>query len=137
MDTEDTATIPVTPPVHVEQYASHTSLSWTANGIEQFVAAVRTTAGANTPIVVDATNAAGRRRLGIDEIDTTTAATTYVRVEPDRPWTLAWDRRSDPVVTLTGTPRPATARRFHVETTDCDGWDDTPRSRLQGLLNKA
>ncbi|ERG89402.1 MAG: hypothetical protein J07HX5_01560, partial [halophilic archaeon J07HX5] len=87
---DDPRSIAVDPPVHVESYSSHTSLSWTASGIDQFVAALRAseTVPADTTPVVDATTAAGQRRLRLDEIDTMSGATKYVRVEPSAPWTL-------------------------------------------------
>lgn len=131
---EETEPVPVDPPVHVEQYVGHASLSWTAGGVERLVETAKGTS-VEAPAVVDATNTAGRRRVELTDIDTTTGATTYVRVEPERPWTVAWERRSTPVVTLTGTPEATTVHRFHVGTTDCEEWGQSNRAQLTRLLN--
>ena len=135
MASRDTGTVQVDPPVHVERYASHVSVSWTAGDIEQFVVGVEAILRPNVPAVVDATDAAGRQQLELDEIDTAARTTTYVRVEPEQPWTLAWGRRTQPVVTLTGTPDRPTVRRLHVATTDCEQWADAPRFRLGEMLD--
>jgi hypothetical protein len=124
----------VEPTVHVERYEHHCSFTWRADGLERFlraVAACDAVPDGSTP-VVDATNAAGRRRLALREIDTT-GATTYVRVDPPRPWTLSWERRTEPVVSLTGLPVPSTCRRLHVATTGCDGWSSSPLERVAEL----
>lgn len=131
---QETATVTVDPAVHIERYASHVSLSWTAGSVGRFVETVRSVS-ADAPAVVDATNAAGRRQVELTDIDTTTGATTYVRAEPERPWTVAWERRSTPVVTLTGTPTVTTTRRVHTGTTDCEGWSRSRRARLARLLD--
>jgi hypothetical protein len=131
---QETTTVPVDPPVHVERYASHVSLSWTAGGVERFLGTVRDVS-VDAPAVVDATNTAGRRQVELTDIDTTTGATTYVRAEPERPWTVAWERRSTPVVTLTGTPEAAITRRIHTGTTGCAGWSRSQQARLARLLD--
>jgi|APHM01.1.fsa_nt_gi hypothetical protein len=135
-ETEGPRSIAVDPPVHVESYPSHTSLSWTAGGIDQFVAALRASEAvpAETTPIVDATTAAGQRRLRLHAIDTTSGATKYVRVEPSAPWTLSWERRTEPVVSLTGSPSPATCRTFHVATTACVEWTPLQRETLSRLL---
>jgi hypothetical protein len=128
--------VPVDPPVHVETFATHASLTWRAAGLERFLEAVRATGSIPddaTP-TVDATNAAGRRRLRLDEIDATSGVTTYVRVDPPAPWTLAWERRTDPTVSLTGTPDAGTCRALHVATTDCAEWTRSHRAALDRLL---
>lgn len=126
--------LPVDPSVYVERYPSHASVSWQAGSLDQFLAAIED-AGAipeNPALVVDATNAAGQRRCSPRDIDTATGATTYVRADAQGPWTVSWERRTTPVVTITGTPTPRTCRRFHVATTECDRW---PHSRL-GTLSR-
>lgn len=134
--TDNPRSIAVDPPVHVESYPTHTNLSWTAGGIDQFVAALRASEAvpADTTPVVDATTAAGQRRLRLDGIDTTSGATKYVRVEPPAPWTLSWERRTKPVVSLTGSPSPATCQTFHVATTACVEWTPPQRETLSRLL---
>ena len=122
--------IETTPPVNIETFASHVTLTWTSLGLSQFVDIadrVDVVPADSTPIV-DATNAAGRRRLPLTEIDTTTAATKYVRFEPDCPWTLAWERRTTPVVSLCGSPSPTVCQQAHIITTTenldaRDGWN--------------
>lgn len=128
--------IPVDPLVHVETFATHASLTWRAGDLAWFLAAVRASPKIpdDTRPTVDATNAAGRRRLRLDEIDATSGATIYVRVNPPAPWTLAWERRTDPTVSLTGTPDAGTCRALHVATTDCEAWAQSHRNALDRLL---
>lgn len=128
--------IPVNPAVHVETFTTHASLTWRAGGLARFLEAIRTSTVVpdETRPIVDATNAAGRRQLRLDEIDTTSGATTYVRVDPPEPWTLAWERRTDPTVSLTGTPDAGTCQVFHVATTDCAAWAQSHCAALDELL---
>ena len=129
--------VPVEPPVYVETYGGHVSLTWTAAGVGQFLDTVRAagTVPADTTPVVDATNAAGQRRMRLDEIDTSGGATTYVRVEPPASWTVAWERRTEPVVSLAGNPTVETCRAFHVGTTACSAWPTDAVSALTRLLD--
>ena len=129
--------VPVEPPVHVETYGAHVSLTWTAAGVGRFLDAVRAADAvpADTTPVVDATNAAGQRRMRLDEVDVSGGATTYVRVEPPASWTVAWERRTEPVVSLAGTPTVDTCRAFHVGTTACSTWSADAVSALRRLLN--
>lgn len=123
---------PVSPPIYVERYASHVSLSWQAGDLDRFLGTVTDldSVPADPAFVVDATNAAGQRRIPLSDIDTTTRATTYVRVDPDTPWTVAWERRTTPVVSLSGAPTALACRRLHHGTTDCEQW---PAGQLQTL----
>ena len=132
-------TIGVDPPVHVESYRSHLSLSWTALGVERFVAALQTaeTVPPTATLTVDATDTAGRYRTTPDEIQTTADTITYVRVDPSPPWTLSWERRTDPVVSLAGSPSAPTCRSFHTATTSCNEWGSAHRDALARALSTA
>ena len=132
-------TIGVDPPVHVETYRSHVSLSWTALGLERFVAALQMAEAVPTTAIltVDATDTAGRYRSTPDEIETTTDIIKYVRVDPSPPWTLSWERRTDPVVSLAGSPSVPTCRSFHTATTSCNEWSSTHRDALARTLSPA
>ncbi len=133
------SSIGVDPPVHVETYRSHVSLSWTALGLERFVAALRTAEAVPTTatLTVDATDAAGRYRTTPDEIETTADTIKYVRVDPSPPWTLSWERRTDPVVSLAGSPSVPTCRSFHTATTSCNEWSSTHCDALARALSTA
>lgn len=137
MTDQPARTLPVDPPVHVESFPSHYSLTWSADGLERFLAAPEAdpSVPGDVTAIVDARDAAGRQELPLGAVNTG-EATTYVRVEPPVPWTLAWERRTMPTVSLTGTPTPRTVRRLHLATTDCEGWTDeaigTARRLLEG-----
>lgn len=132
-DTSERRSVPVTPPVHVETFATHYTLTWQANGLSPFVTAVDdieaipTTA---TPLVDD-TDTAGRERRALADIDGTTIK--YVRVDTPDDWTLSWERRTSPTVSLSGTPTVELCRRVHNRTTDCSSWTDDNRRILQEL----
>lgn len=130
-------TIGVDPSVHVESYRSHVSLSWTALGLERFVAALRTAEAvpSTATLTVDATDTAGRYRTTPNEIETTAETIKYVRVDPSPPWTLSWERRTDPVVSLAGSPSAPTCRSFHTATTLCNKWSSTYRNALARALS--
>ncbi len=131
-------TIPVDPPVHVETFPSHHSLTWRAGPLADFLTAVTAEPAVEEGhrLLVDATGAAGRRRLSPRDVDTSTGATTYVRAEPSAPWTAAWERRTTPVVSLTGAPAVDLTARLHLATTDCDRWERRARERLRSLLDR-
>jgi hypothetical protein len=117
------ARVPVDPAVHVEQYPTHGSFTWRVPDLARTLDAVHAVDGvsARTSAVVDATNAAGRRQVPLSAVDPG-PATTYVRVEPSAPWTVAWERRSSSVCILTGTPPASTVRALH-RATGGTGWD--------------
>ena len=123
----------VDPTVHVETFATHCSLTWTAGGLGRFLAAAGDLEGVpeTAPAVVDRTTTAGRERRQLSAL-AAEEATRYVRVEPPAGWTLSWERRNRPVVSLSGTP-PAACRRLHVATTDCPAWPDDARAALSEL----
>lgn len=115
--------VPVTPPIYVERYPTHSSFSWYVQDLEQALDAVHAAdeVSAETPAIVDASNAAGRRRVSLSAV-CAGPATTYVRIEPSAPWTFAWESRSTSVCMLTGTPSVSTVRDLH-RATDGTGWD--------------
>jgi len=125
-------TVHVEPPIHVERFASHCSLTWKADGLGRFLDTVRgvDAIAASATVVVDTTAAPGRERTPLHEVDGDDDTTSYLRVEPATPWTCSWERRTWSVVSLSGTPGPALVRRVHRGTTDCNGW---PREALETL----
>jgi hypothetical protein len=131
---DDTERVPVDPPIHVERYRDHRSLSWRVPDLGELLAAGRAADGVSTraPTVVDATGVAGRRRVPLSAVDPDPAI-TYLRVEPATAWTLAWQRRTESVAVLTGTPVPATVRGLH-RATGGTGWDRAERAAIDRLL---
>ncbi len=127
--------LPVEPPVHVETVVDHRSLTWTAGGLDRFLAAVRAddAVAADAPARVDARDVAGRGRRPLSAV-AARPAITYVRVEATADWTVAWERRTEPTVSLSGAPSPATCRRLHVATTNCPGWIDADERLLERLV---
>jgi hypothetical protein len=128
--------LPVDPPVHVETFPSHHSLTWSADGLDRFLRALEAdpSVPGDATAIVDASDVAGRQELPLGAVDAG-EATTYVRVEPPAPWTLAWERRTVPTVSLTGTPAPRTVQRLHVATTDSEGWTGEATEAARRLLD--
>ncbi len=130
----------VAPTVYVERVPSHTSCAWQAEGLSQFRHAVeqaaesleQTTDTTDPLVTVDTTSVAGRRQIPVSE--TETDDTSYVRFDPSAPWRLAWERRTNPVVTLDGAVTVDLCRRLHRATTDSTGWPDGATDRLAELL---
>lgn len=124
------------PPIHVETYPTHTSLSWTGDGIDQFVAALQTVKPitADAPTVINATTTAGQVQRQLCDLDTPNNAINYLRVDPPVPWTLSWERRTEPVVSMTGSPSPETCQTLHIATTACMAWDASQRTALSRIL---
>lgn len=127
--------VPVVPPVHVETFATHYTATWKADGLSRFVETVRgiDAIPPTSAVVVDRTDTAGRERRELSDIAVDGGATTYVRVEPPTPWTLSWERRTWPVVSVSGTPAPERCRDIHRSTTDCPGWRDADVETLDRL----
>jgi hypothetical protein len=123
---ESPGPIPVDPTVHVESFGSQCTLTWKAHGLSQFVDAVRTLAqvSATAATVVDDTAVAGRTHLPLSEVEESDTV-QYLRVEPETPWTASWERRTWPVVSMSGRPTASICRQVHLETTDCEEWDET------------
>ena len=134
----DDLCVTATPPVHVERSAAGASVAWRAGPLTRALGAVRDSpvlpSGATA--VVDDRSVAGRRRRTLADA-TATGSVVYLRVESSAPWTVAWERRTDPVVVVTGRPAPATVRVLHRATTDGPddgGWDDDARAALAAAL---
>lgn len=132
---DDPRTIPVDPAVHVETFATHQTLTWKAGSRSQFVEAVRVLDAVppTASVVVDDTAVAGRQRRSLSDIESESDTTTYLRIEPDAPWTLSWERRTQPIVSVSGTPSATLCRRVHRRTTDCSEWNDEAVAALYGL----
>ena len=128
-------TVPVEPPVHVEVFAGHCSVTWKADELDRFLSAVHAfnPVPARAPVVVDTATTAGRERTELSVLDAGGDTTKYVRVEPSAPWTASWERRTWPVVSLSGTPPPAVVRRLHRGTTACGEWSEVAAETLERL----
>jgi len=126
-------TVPVDPPVHIETFATHLTATWKAGDPSAFVDAVRDieTVPPSASTVVDDSADAGRRRIPLSEVAPERGATTYLRVDPDAPWTLSWEDRTRPVVSASGAPPAALCRRLHVSTTGREAWDDDAIATLR------
>jgi hypothetical protein len=129
-------TISVEPPVHVETFPTHDTLTWKACPLAGFVGHVMDIDGISptASTVVDDTSTAGRERCRVADLEASETV-RYLRVEPDAPWRLSWERRTWPVVSVSGTPPPTLCRRLHQRTTDCDGWPDDAVRTLARVLS--
>jgi hypothetical protein len=128
-------TIPVDPVIHVETFATHQTLTWKAGTRSEFVEAVRALDAVPlaASVVVDDTAVAGRQHHAVSDLESVSNTTTYLRIEPDASWTLSWEHRTYPIVSVSGTPSATLCRRLHRRTTDCSGWCDEAVETLQGL----
>lgn len=134
-DDRPARTLSVDPTVHVEPFASHYTVTWKAGPLARYLTAVRD-CGAVSPedtAVVDATDTAGRQRRTVRSLS---AATTirYVRTEPRPSWTVSWERRTAPTVSLSGTPTPSVCRAFHRGTTACETWSAAAIEALETVV---
>jgi hypothetical protein len=129
-------TIPVDPVIHVETFATHLTLTWKARTRSQFVEAVRAldAVPSTASVVVDDTAVAGRQHHSVSDLGSVSNTTTYLRIEPETSWTLSWEQRTDPTVSVSGTPPATLCRRLHRRTTDCSGWCDEAVETLRGLI---
>jgi hypothetical protein len=127
--------IPVDPVIHVETFATHRTLTWKAGGRSQFVEAARAldAVPSTASVVVDDTTVAGRQHHSVSDLESVSKTTMYLRIEPDASWTLSWEQRTDPIVSVSGTPSATFCRRLHCYTTDCSEWCDEAVETLQSL----
>ena len=127
-------TLSTEPPVHVESFATHYTLTWTAGSLAQFLDALRQceSVPSSATAVVDATDTAGRQRRPVREL-AAEPSVRYVRVEPRSAWRVSWERRTDPTVSVSGTPPPAVCRDLHQRTTACEAWPPTAVEELDAL----
>lgn len=118
-------TVPVEPPVHVERFPTHCTVTWKAGPLAQFVTALGAVdrVPPTASVVVDDASTAGRERQRVTDVGANETV-RYLRVEPDTPWSLSWERRTWPVVSVSGAPPPALCRCLHLRTTDCEEWPD-------------
>jgi hypothetical protein len=155
--------VPVEPPVHVEPFASHVSLTWTVppaaveraerragtvasetatatpetRSLAVFLAAVATAAevdgedGTDAEAVVDDRATAGRERRPPSAVEPSETV-RYVRVA-GATWTAEWERRTTPVVSLSGAPTVATLRALH-RATGGTGWDERAVAAAASVL---
>lgn len=130
-------TIPVDPVIHIETFATHQTLTWKAGSRSQFVEAVRVlnAVSPTASVVVDDTAVAGRRDRSLADIDSGSDTVTYLRIEPDAPWTVSWEQRTRPIVSVSGAPPETLCRRIHRRTTDCSDWSGEAIATLHRLLN--
>lgn len=129
---EQPRTVPVDPRIHVETFATHCTVTWKANGLVPFIETVRDIDSGPVPaaVVTDSPDVAGRQQHELETFDAESTTATYAQVQPSAPWTLSWERRTWPVVSVSGTPSPELCRDIHQGTTDCSGWDDDALARL-------
>lgn len=130
-------TVPVEPPVHVESFPTHCTLTWKAEPLAQFLAAVEglSEITPTTAVRLNDTSTAGRRVVSLSSVEPAETV-RYLRVEPDAAWTLSWDRRTWPVVSLSGTVSVDRCRRMHLATTDCEEWADEAVETLRRALDR-
>jgi len=130
-------TIPVDPLIHVETSATHQTLTWKAGSRSQFVEEVRALdpVSPSASVVVDDAAVAGRRHRPLSEIDRESDTATYLRIEPDAPWTISWEQRTQPTVSVSGAPSETLCRRVHRRTTDCSNWSAEAIATLRRLTN--
>jgi hypothetical protein len=130
-------TVPVDPEVHVETFATHHTLTWKAGDLSQFVTAIHAVdpVTPTTPTIVNDTAIAGRQQHPLSDTNVESTTIEYLRIEPDAPWTLSWEQRTFPVVSLSGTPPATLCRRIHLRTTDCSTWSDEAFEILRQLTS--
>ena len=131
-------TVPVEPPVHIEVFPTHQMAMWKADSLARFLAALDDldSVAPTAPIIVDDTSTAGRKRHRVTDLEPGETV-RYLRAEPDTPWTLSWERRTWPVVSVSGTPSPVLCRRLHTRTTDCDRWPEETFDTLVRALDRS
>ena len=129
-------TVPVEPPVNIEVFPTHQMAMWKADSLARFLTALKKVDSVppTAPAVVDDTSSVGREQRSVTDIEPVETV-YYLRVEPDTSWTLSWEQRTWPVVSVSGTPSPALCRRLHTGTTDCDGWSEEALDRLGRVLD--
>ena len=128
-------TIPVEPPVHVETVPTHHTLTWKGGPLAVFLTAVRDTEQIppTASVLVEDRSVAGRNERRVAEVDASETI-RYLRVDPDAPWTLSWERRTWPVVSVSGAPPSELCRHVHRVTTDCDGWSGDAVETLHRVI---
>lgn len=128
-------TVPVDPPVHVETFASHYTLTWKSNGFASFIEAVQDVDSipSSATVVTENPDIAGRQQHELTTLDVEKVNPRYIQVQPSVPWTLSWERRTWPIVSVSGTPPPEYCRDIHLATTGCSVWRDGAFAQLERM----
>jgi hypothetical protein len=129
-------TIPVSPTVHIEAFATHCTATWKAGSLAQCIETLQTSEyiEPTATVVVDDTTIAGREQQSVRDI-TPTETIRYLRVTPAASWTLSWEQRTWPVVSMSGTLSAGACRHMHLGTTECSGWPDTATATLKESIS--
>ncbi|ERH06112.1 MAG: hypothetical protein J07HN4v3_01722 [Halonotius sp. J07HN4] len=129
-------TIPVSPTVNIETFATHCTATWKAESLAQCIETLQTSdcIEPTATVVVDDTTIAGREQQSVRDI-TPTETIRYLRVTPAAPWTLSWEQRTWPVVSMSGTLSAEACRHMHVGTTECSGWPDTATATVKEIIS--
>ena len=124
----------VQPTVHVETFASHYTVTWKAEPLSQFVTAVQhyEFVTPDATAVIDTVDTAGRQQQAVRDLSAETAI-QYVRVEPQSAWTASWERRTSPIVSVSGAPNPTVCRDLHQATTTCEAWPSAAVEELEAI----
>ena len=129
-------TISVSPTIHIEAFATHCTATWKAESLAQCIETLRTSkyVEPTATVVVDDTTVAGREQHAVDDI-TPTETIRYLRVTPAASWTLSWEQRTWPVVSISGTLSAEACRLMHLGTTECSGWPDTATENIKNITS--
>ena len=129
-------TISVSPTVHIEAFATHCTATWKAESLAQCLETLQTSEyiEPTATVVVDDTTTAGREQHAVDDI-TPTETIRYLRVTPAASWTLSWEQRTWPVVSMSGTLSAEACRHMHLGTTECSEWPDTATTTVEEIMN--
>ena len=129
-------TISVSPTVHIEAFATHCTATWKAGSLAQCLETLQTSEyiEPTATVVVDDTTTAGREQHTVDDI-TPTETIRYLRVTPAASWTLSWEQRTWPVVSMSGTLSAEACRLMHLGTTECSGWPDTATATVTEIIS--
>jgi len=128
--------ISVSPTVHLEAFATHSTATWKAGSLAQCIETLQTSEciEPTATVVVDDTTTAGREQHAVDDI-TPTETIRYLRVTPAASWTLSWEQRTWPVVSMSGTLSAEACHQMHLGTTECSEWPDTATANLKESID--
>jgi hypothetical protein len=102
--------------------------------LSEFLTVVRRldTVAPGTPAVVDDEAIAGRQQQEFAAVSPKESL-KYIKLTPAADWRVSWERRTWPIVSVSGTPSSELCRQLHVETTGCDGWSEGNISQFHEL----
>lgn len=134
-DTSLPRTLPTDPTIHVEPFATHYTLTWKCKSLSQFINAAQNVDFIllNTAAAIDRTDMAGRKYQDVRDLSDDTSI-RYIRIEPQAEWSVSWERRTSPTVSMTGTPEMEVCRELHRYTTACDKWPSEAVDKLQAVI---